>query len=131
DMERTMLPSWTTRVPRNWLLVTDLSVDQMQILCTVHLPITLIRLWHTADERMHDLLSNFLDLIRAVVIANMRTTSQEHISEYNRYIVKYMTDSCLLYPDVTLKPVDHAALHLGTMLNDFGPVHAHSSPYYE
>lgn len=131
DMERTLLPSWTTRVPKNWASVTDLSADQTRTLCTVHLPITLIRLWHRADERRHDLLSNFLDLIRAVVIANMRTTSQEHASEYSRYIVKYMTDSRVLYPDVALKPVDHAALHLGTMLNDFGPVHAHSSPYYE
>lgn len=80
---------------------------------------------------MQQILVNFMDLISAVLLANTRTTSSQSIAGYNHYIFKYMSESRKIYPDVTVKPVDHAALHLGAMLKDFGPVHSHSSPYYE
>lgn len=126
-----MLPAWTSYVPHDWVSLTDLSASQTRTLCTVHLPITLIRLWHAADGRMREILANFMDLVTAVVIANMRTTSQDQIADYDFHIVRYMQRAHQLYPDVSIKPVHHAALHVGRMLEDFGPVHSHSSPYYE
>ncbi|KAF9487476.1 hypothetical protein BDN71DRAFT_1513931 [Pleurotus eryngii] len=131
DMQRTMLPTWTSHVPHDWVSLTDLSASQTRTLCTVHLPITLIRLWHTAKGQMRDILANFMDLVTAIVMANMRTTSQDQIAAYDFHIVRYMQQAHQLYPDVSIKPVHHAALHVGRMLEDFGPVHSHSSPYYE
>ncbi|KAF9487136.1 hypothetical protein BDN71DRAFT_1405145, partial [Pleurotus eryngii] len=43
----------------------------------------------------------------------------------------YMQQAHQLYPDVFIKSVHYTALHVGRMLEDFSPVHSHSSPYYE
>ncbi|KAJ8699104.1 hypothetical protein PTI98_002257 [Pleurotus ostreatus] len=131
DMEHTMLPTWVSRVPCDWTLLTDLNASQTRMLCTVHLPITLIRMWHASEGRMREILANFMDLVTAVITANMRTTSKEQIATYDFHITCYMQQAHQLYPDVSIKPIHHAALHVGRMLEDFGPVHSHSSPYYK
>ena len=67
-----------------------------------------------------------MNLVSAVRIANMRIMSQQQIKAY---------DDCIrckeLYPNETLKPVLHAALHIGQILDLFGPVHAIHAPFYE
>ncbi|KAG5220365.1 STE/STE11/BCK1 protein [Salix suchowensis] len=131
DMGHTQLPSWVSGVSREWSTTSELSADQTRILCTIHLPITLIRLWHSADDRRQSLLANFMDLVNAVRVANMRTTSPGDVETYNTYMHRYMVQALELYQDEAIKPHQHAALHIGTMLEWFGPVHAHSAPYYE
>jgi hypothetical protein len=51
DMARTQLPSWVTDVPHNWGTATrgKLSANNWRVICTMHLPITLIRLWGSND----------------------------------------------------------------------------------
>jgi hypothetical protein len=133
DMERTQLPSWIRPAPHNWGTSErgKLSADQWRVLCTVHLPITLIHLWENETGRKKELLQNFMHLVTAVRIANMRVSSPNQIRAYNQNIFRYVEDIKDLFPYNKLKPVAHAALHIGDGLELFGPSHAHSAPFYE
>jgi hypothetical protein len=91
DMKHTELPSWVTNAPYNWGTAArgKLSANNWRVICTVHLPITLIRLWggDDAPEDRKCKLENFMDLVCAVQIANLRSISKNDIELYERYIV--------------------------------------------
>ena len=135
DMARTQLPSWVTDVPRNWGTAArgKLSANNWRVICTVHLPITLIRLWGSVDapEDRKQKLENFMDLVRAVQIANLRSISKEDIKLYEHYIHQYLTGFKSLYKRAKVKPIHHAALHYGDILRGFGPAHTHGAAFYE
>lgn len=133
DMTRTKLPTWITPAPPNWGTAErgKLSADNWRVICTIHLPITLIRLWANNTPRKKELLSHYMDLVAAVRIANMRVSSPNQIREYNKHIGRYVQNLSRLFPDQGLKPTHHAALHIGDMLGLFGPNHSHSGPHYE
>jgi hypothetical protein len=133
DMERTQLPSWIGYAPQNWGTSErgKLSADQYRIICTIHLPITLIRLWEGETGRKKDLIENFMHLVNAVTIANMRVSSRNQIEAYNKHIFRYVEGLKTLFPSHKLRPVVHAALHIGDIMELFGPVHSHSAPFYE
>lgn len=133
DMARTRLPSWITPAPRDWGTIRrgKLSADNWRIICCIHLPITLIRLFGASDGRPRALLDNFMDLITAVRIATMQSSSAQHVEAYTNHILKYTKGALELFPDYNVLPSHHAALHIGTMLARFGPKHAHDSPHYE
>jgi len=135
DMALTELPSWVTDVPRNWGTAAQgkLSANNWRVICTVHLPITLIRLWggDHAPEDWKNKLENFMDLVCVVQIANLRSISKKEIEPYKRYIFRYMTRFKSLYKLVKVKPIHHAALHYGNILWGFGPAHMHSAAFYE
>ncbi|KAJ2921684.1 hypothetical protein H1R20_g15414, partial [Candolleomyces eurysporus] len=133
DMARTRLPSWVTPAPRDWGTVRrgKLSADSWRIICCIHLPITLIRLFGASDGRPRALLDNFMDLVTAVRIATMRLSSMAHAEMYKACILKYTKGTLELFPDYNVLPSHHAALHIGDMLIRFGPKHAHDSPHYE
>jgi hypothetical protein len=132
-MRLTQLPTWITPPPSNWGTTErgKLSADNWRVICTIHLNVTLIWIWRNQTGRKKEILSHFMDLIRAVRIANMRLTSPEQINGYNRYIGQYISKIKLLYPDQHLVPSHHAALHIGDMLGSFGPVLSHSAPHFE
>jgi hypothetical protein len=135
DMKHTELPSWVTDVPHNWGTATrgKLSANNWRVICTVHLPITLIRLWggDDAPEDRKCKLENFMDLVRAVQIANLRSISKNDIELYERYIHRYLTGFKTLYKLAKVKPIHHAALHYGDILRGFGPAHTHGAAFYE
>ena len=133
DMARTRTPSWITEAPRNWGTAErgKLSADQWRVVCTIHLPITLIWLWDGETGRKKAMLENFMDLVIAVRIANMRVTTSSQISAYNEHIQRYVSELQSLYPGENLRPTHHAALHIGDILERFGPVHSHSAPFFE
>ncbi|KDR77504.1 hypothetical protein GALMADRAFT_65801 [Galerina marginata CBS 339.88] len=133
DMSRTKLPTWITPAPPNWGTAErgKLSADNWRVICTIHLPITLIRLWANDTPRKRDLLCHYMDLVAAVCIANMRVTTENQIQEYNKHMGRYVQNLSRLFPDQNLKPTHHAALHIGDMLGLFGPNHSHSGPHYE
>ncbi|RXW15897.1 hypothetical protein EST38_g9952 [Candolleomyces aberdarensis] len=116
DMDRTRLPNWITPVPRDWGTIRrgKLSADNWRIICCIHLPITLIRLFGSAEGRRRALLDNFMRLVSAARIATMRRSSQAQVDAYNSHILAH-----------------HAALHIGDILARFGPKHSHDSPHYE
>lgn len=133
DMENTQLPSWIGYAPRNWGTNErgKLSADHYRTICTIHLPITLIRLWEDETGRKKELIENFMDLVNAVTIANMRISSRNQIEAYNTHIFRYVEGLKVLFPSHKLRPVVHAALHIGDIMELFGPGHSHSAPFYE
>ncbi|KAH8976742.1 hypothetical protein EDB92DRAFT_1823306 [Lactarius akahatsu] len=135
DMDRTELPSWVTRAPLNWGTAAwgKLSVNNWRVVCTIHLPITLIRLWG-GDDAPGDrkaMLENFMDLVRAVQLVNLRSISRDEIKLYEEYIFRYMTTFKSLYKVAKVKPIHHAALHYGDILRGFGPAHTHGAAFYK
>lgn len=72
-----------------------------------------------------------MDLVSAVRIANMRVSTHNQVKAYNETIFRYAEGIKDLFPYNNLKPVHHAALHIGDILELFGPVHSHSAPFYE
>jgi len=133
DMKHMKLPTWIHPAPSNWGTAEQgkLSADQWHLVCTVHLSIMLIRLWGHIAGRKRDMLAHFMDLVSAVHIANMRIMSQQQIKAYDDCIRRYASCCKELYPNETLKPVLHTALHIGQILDLFSPVHAISAPFYE
>ncbi|KAJ3500882.1 hypothetical protein NLJ89_g9593 [Agrocybe chaxingu] len=133
DMTRSQLPTWITPPPPNWGTAKrgKLSADNWRVICTIHLPVTLIRLWGHDTGRRKELLDNFMDLVAAVRVANMRLSSENQIQLYHDHIERYVRNLRRLFPDQHLKPSHHAALHIGDMLHSFGPNHSHSGPHYE
>ena len=133
DMKHTQLPTWISPAPPNWGTAKrgKLSADNWRVICTIHLPITLIRLWGFDSGQKQELLIHFMHLVTAVRIANMRVTSQNHIKAYNFHISCYVSGIKTLYPDQRILPSHHGALHIGDMLDLFGPVHSHSAPFFE
>ena len=133
DMSWTRTPTWMSHAPKNWGTTQHgkLSTDNWRVICTVHLLITLIRLWGKKTGCMKDILAHFMDLVSAVHIANMQVTSPNHIQTYNTHIQWYTWKLKALFPDENLKPAHHAALHIRDMLHLFGPNHSHSGVHYE
>lgn len=73
DMAETEIPNWISSAPCNWGTAArgKLSADQWKVICTIHLPFTLIKLWARSGGRKFEMLSNFMNLVAAVQIANM------------------------------------------------------------
>jgi hypothetical protein len=133
DMKRTQLPTWIGSVPSNWSTAKrgKLTANHWRIVCTIHLPITLIRFWDGDTGRRQDLLKHFMDLVTAVKIANMRISTKSQIEAYDTHMLRYVSRLQTLYPDQSILPSHHAALHIRDMLQLFGPVHLHSAPFFE
>ena len=126
DIAVTVLPSTLGRAPVNVgsAGAGTLSADEWRTLCTVHLVVTLTRLWGTypQGEERRDYLDNYLDLVTAVRYGTARRTSRRHIDVYNFYILKYVRGIRNLFQQ-DLVPNQHLALHLGECLDRFGPAH--------
>ena len=121
DMACTQLPTWITSIPQDWgtALRGKLSADKWRVICIIHLTITLIRLWGNESGRKKELLENFMDLISAVCIANLRVSLQNQIHAYDDHIFRYVNKLKRLYPGENLRPIHHAALHIGKILDFF------------
>ncbi|RPD52520.1 hypothetical protein L227DRAFT_514716, partial [Lentinus tigrinus ALCF2SS1-6] len=125
DMALSALPTSIGRVPINVgaAAAGTLSADQWRTLCTVHLPITLIRLWanHSPTDRKRMMLENYLHMVIAVRYGTARRISSVRIQTYNYHIFKYVSGLRRLFPEQDLVPNQHLALHLGEVLSRFGP----------
>jgi hypothetical protein len=128
DMERTILPSWLSPVPREVGAASagKLTADQWRTFCTVHLVVTLIPLWAALppEDRRRDMLVNFLHLVNFTNLLHRRTMNSKRINVIEQENYAYLTGIRLLYPEFHLVPKHHMSLHLGPMLEAFGPVHA-------
>ena len=134
DMTRTELPSWMSPAPRNWGTATrgKLTADQWKVVATVHLPITLIRLWGAPQEGRHFLmLCNFMDLSAAVQLANQRIITEQHIRDYELLIQRYLSGMVVMFKDTPLQPIHHVSMHAGEFLRLFGPTHSVRTPGFE
>ncbi|GBE89668.1 hypothetical protein SCP_1603320 [Sparassis crispa] len=128
DMDTTVLPSWILPAPFH---IGDgrhgkITADQWRSFCTIHLVITLGRLWGPLEpaNRHHQLLENFMDPVTAMKLSTMRATSPERIGQYQIHYLRYLRELLVLFPDVSLTPYHHLAVHLVDQLCTFGPTHS-------
>jgi len=127
DQERLHLPSFVAPAPARFgSEKRTLSADQWRSVCTIHLVITLTRLWGFDSGRKGEMLANFMHLVTAVHLANSRTTSRAVAEDYNYsfHMKNYLEGYCRLYKEAKVQPSHHLSLHLETLLMMFGPVHS-------
>ncbi len=133
DMARCQLPSWISPAPRNWGTSEHgkLSADNWRVICTIHLPATLIWLWRDETARKKSFLENFMHLATSARLANVRTCTASQIQDYNAHMTEYLRGLRVLFPDILLRPNHHAALHIGDVMSRFGPTHSHGAHFFE
>ncbi len=133
DMSRCQLPSWITPAPRNWGTTEHgkLSADNWRIICTIHMPATLIWIWRDETPRKKRLLENFMHLVTSARLANARTCTTAQIENYSIHMTKYLQGLRELFPNIPLHPNHHAALHIGDVMTRFGPTHSHGAHFFE
>lgn len=126
DMKLTELPSWMSPAPPNWGTATrgKLTADQWMVVCTVHLPITLIRIWGNLQDRRFRLLCNFMDLTSSVQLADQRIINETMIRDSELLMSRYLKTMKVLFKDTKIQPIHHAASHAGDFLRYFGPNHS-------
>lgn len=126
DMKLTELPSWMSPAPSNWGTTSrgKLTADQWMVVCTVHLPVTLIRLWGNLTDRRFELLCNFMDLTTAIQLATQRSVTTQMINDHELLITRYLTNMKRLFKGNKIQPIHHVALHTADFLRLFGPTHA-------
>lgn len=127
DKARTILPSWISPIPAGAgsAKTGKLTADQWRTLCTVHLVVTLVRLWGGCDpdDRRCDLLVNFMHLVTATSLLFRRSVDTETIQLYEESMKAYLEGHLHLYPHLNLSPKHHLSLHMPGFLRGFGPVH--------
>ena len=128
DMRKTTLPSWCCPAPTQ---IGDgehgkISADGWRTFCSIHLIITLGRLWgHSPPEsRRYKLLANFNSLVHATKIATMRSVTSTSAQEFQDHMITYLRGLDELYPTYQLVPSHHIVLHMKELLCRFGPTHA-------
>ena len=91
-----------------------------------------MRLWGTPqDGRYFEMLCNFMDLTAAVQLANQRVVTENHIQDYERLILRYLSGMVTLFKDTPLQPIHHVSVHAGEFLRLFGPTHSVRTPGFE
>lgn len=120
------LPSWLEKPPGNIGSAGHgkLKADQWRTLCTVHMVITLGRLWghKEATQEEGHVLQNFLQLVVAVDQATRRSMSRSRAALFDTNIQSYVKGLREIF-DHSLVPNHHLSLHLRECLESFGPVH--------
>ncbi|KAJ3791510.1 hypothetical protein GGU11DRAFT_648185, partial [Lentinula aff. detonsa] len=131
DMERTVLPSWIQQAPPKWGIPASgkLSADEYKVICSIHMVITLIRVWGYENEEgpqswSFQMLLNFLDLVHSIHVLFLRETSTKLRVYYKTRMLKYLRTVLELFPDVTLASNHHLAVHIVNDLEYLGPGHA-------
>ncbi len=83
-----------------------LSADQWRSFCTIHLVVTLTRLWgsQNTESRQRQMLHNFMDLVTATKLALMRTMSADRAKLYHETFLAYLRGLQSLYPHISLTP---------------------------
>lgn len=135
DMKRTQVPSWITRPPIDWGQPRrgKLSANHWEVICTIHLVFTLIRLWggDSGTERQQEMLKNYMDLIQATRILTMKSLARVDVETFRGYILQHLLDYKRLYPNAKINPIHHAALHADEKLEEFGPLPSRNAGHYE
>ncbi|KAL6300924.1 hypothetical protein BKA93DRAFT_819200 [Sparassis latifolia] len=125
DQEELLLPSSIAPGPTKFgSKKTKLKADQWRVVGTIHLVVTLIRLWGHGSGRKRAMLNNFMHLVTAVQLARMHTTSEANIALYQFHFKEYLKGFVELYKDASIHPTHHMGLHISSFLKDFGPSHS-------
>lgn len=131
-IRNTDTPSWIESVPRNFgdPAAGSLKADEWRTMTTIYLPIALISMWgegttHATPERasfLRQVLDHTMDLVCAVYLAGMRTSTEARTSAYLYYIKSWLSKLQTLHPESTLRTNAHMAIHVADFLRLFGPI---------
>lgn len=133
DIVRMCTPSWLASVPCDLGEARHgkLKADQWRVLGTVYLPVSLMRQWEEPDTdddeealMRQKMLEATIALISAIRVATSQTASHVKATLYLKHMHTYLSLLRELVPTYDLHPNHHMALHLGTYIRRFGPVHA-------
>ena len=136
-IECSIVPIGFSKPPLDWGTSSrgKLSADEWNVICTVYLPIVLIRIWGytsgDATARFRSMLHSFLDLVKAVEMANNRQVSDAHAKSYEMHLKRYLSATKVLFPDFSLKPTHHIAMHFGEFMRSMGPSHVYRAQAFE
>ncbi|KAI9068777.1 hypothetical protein FKP32DRAFT_1560994 [Trametes sanguinea] len=126
DITSIQLPTWMEKPPSNFGSAAHgkLKADAWRTVCSVHLIITLVRLWgsSTSTPAERAVLENFVQLIVAVDVATRRAMSDSRAALYDECMESYLGGLLALFKH-PLVPNHHLSLHLRQCLELFGPVH--------
>ncbi|KAJ7662286.1 hypothetical protein B0H17DRAFT_888606, partial [Mycena rosella] len=127
------LPSWVGAAHKNWGTAKrgKLSINHWRAVFTIHLPITLIWLWHDETGRKQDLLSNMVHGVIALLAADYRNTDRNIADIYNYHIQEYMEGVADLFKEDDIMLSQHSAFCINQTLHEFGPQHAFGAQSYE
>ncbi|KAJ8518276.1 hypothetical protein ONZ45_g4631 [Pleurotus djamor] len=125
DMAQSIFPSWISPGPKHpgearW---GKLKADEWKVFCTIHLPVTLLRLWG-GDPKKLPILDNFMHLVAAIQVVSLREIKEKDILDYEFHMDAYLSSLLKLYPGTHIVPNQHNALHFGDHLRRWGPTHA-------
>ncbi|KAI6099082.1 hypothetical protein F5141DRAFT_1066671 [Pisolithus sp. B1] len=110
DQECLQLPSFLSPgLPKFGSQRCTLSTDEWRSVGTIHLG---------------QMLDNFMHLISAIHLANLRSISSQDIADYSFHMDSYLCGFSELYKEAKIQPTHHLSLHFSTLLTLFGPVHS-------
>lgn len=127
DIRKTILPRWLQSGPVHLgkRAHGKLSADAWRMVGTVHLLLTLVRLWGWMEPTTHQYkaLQNFMLLAHAVTLATRRTTTIEHRQTVDSSLRDYLRGLRDIY-EASIETNHHMALHTPYFLNMLGPPHS-------
>ena len=134
DHKVTDVPSWVTPGPIDLGKKGHgkLSADAWRVVSTVHMFITLVRLWGWSNPSSLDFqrLANYMDLVTCISFATRRTTSFERRRTAQLAINQYLRSLQLLF-DTKVETNQHMATHLPQFLRRLGPPHSWWAFFFE
>ena len=157
DQQLSKYPLGLNRPPLHWGTTQHgkLSADQWGVVASVSLVVTLVRCWgyssdtpptshstptllsvkeakeESARQRKLCMLYNFIDLVKASLMAHNRITSERHANSYRHYIRRFFKNVSILYPHFAVRPSGHISLHFDEFLRTLGPSHSYKVPGFE
>jgi hypothetical protein len=150
DERASLFPLGLVKPPHNWGTTQHgkLTADQWGVIATKSLVVTLVRHWgyrqaspnthadvtkarEKAFLRKRAMLWNFVDMVKASLMAHNRVTSVKHAESYQQHIYRYFREVSALYPSFSMTPSAHISLHFDDYLKRIGPSHAYKVPGFE
>jgi len=100
-----------------------MTADELRSAATLHLPLTLIRLWgsHRSTSHHFRYLVNFLHLVEAVDLLLRRSTFEARRVAADGHLIAYVNGIMSLFPEHRVAPNQHLSFHIGRFLEGLGP----------
>nr|VWO94193.1 STE/STE11/BCK1 protein kinase [Ganoderma boninense] len=129
DMSKTTYPSWFSPAPPRVSATgnsSGMKADQWRSYCCVHLPISLLDLWGSANStsREYQILANFMDLVTSAKLVSKRHLTPNARATYRTHMHRYLVKLLELFPGTTISPNQHLSLHWPDVAEKVGPSHA-------
>ncbi|KAJ3535310.1 hypothetical protein NM688_g6997 [Phlebia brevispora] len=125
DIDTHLRPSWMKSLPRTFGSSSHgkLKADQWRTAMEFDLPMSLIEVWALRDgSNQQALVDITMDLVLALRSATSPQITALHVSKYMHHIKRYLQGLRRSFPWIRLRPNHHYALHLGELIQRFGPV---------